>query len=94
MTTKSILDAPAKAFLLAIPFVSSLLVGWYLLGIDDAKEVLIWGAYLFLLTVAVLPLGSFIFKNSGSGGFIMTTAILRYISLRAFLYSLQYSLLP
>lgn len=89
MTTKSILDAPAKAFLLAIPFVSSLLVGWYLLGIDDAKEVLIWGAYLFLLTVAVLPLGSFIFKNSGSGGFIMTTA-LGIIAVSLFVWTFTY----
>ncbi|MCR5060960.1 MAG: hypothetical protein K6A80_08035 [Saccharofermentans sp.] len=69
---KNIVESPFKVGLLAVPFLLSLFVGWYLIGIDDTKYVLIWCAYLLLCGVAVLPLGAYIFRNAGSGGFILS----------------------
>ena len=69
---KNIVESPFKVGLLAVPFLLSLFVGWYLIGSDDTKYVLIWCAYLLLCGVAVLPLGAYIFRNVGSGGFILT----------------------
>jgi len=72
---KNLIEAPLKVFLFAIPFLVSLFLGWYLIGIDDTKYIIIWCAYLTLLTLCVLPLGAYIFRGVGSGGFIITQTL-------------------
>ncbi|SCW31444.1 Chlor_Arch_YYY domain-containing protein [Ruminococcaceae bacterium YRB3002] len=72
---KSIIEAPYKAFYLAVPFLASLFIGWGLIGIDDTVYVLTWCIYLFLLALPVLPLGAFLFKGAHGGGYILTQTL-------------------
>ncbi|MBP5261148.1 MAG: hypothetical protein J6Z43_03360 [Clostridiales bacterium] len=87
--SKSIFDAPWKSFYLAVPFLVSLFIGWFLLGISDTSHVIIWCAYLLLCTLSVLPLGAYLFRGTGSGGFILTQT-LGLVTVSLFVWTLTY----
>jgi len=89
LSEKSIIEAPSKAILITIPFIITLFLGWWLLGIDDVRSVLMWGAFLFLCTLAVLPIGTYLFRGTGSSGFILTTT-LGIIAVSLFVWTFTY----
>ena len=86
---KSIIESPIKVFLLAIPYLTALFLGWWLLGIEDTKSVLMFAAFMFLCAMAVLPLGTYIFRGAGSCGFILTQT-LGIVAVSLFVWTLTY----
>lgn len=89
LSEKNIIEAPLKVFLLTIPFLVTLFFGMWLMGIDDTKQVLIWCGYLFFCTLAVLPLGTYLFRGFGSCGFMLTQT-LGIISISLFVWTLTH----
>ena len=89
LSEKSIIEAPIKTILLTIPFIITLFLGWWLLGIEDVKSELIWGGFLFLCTIVVLPVGTYLFRGTGSGGFILTTT-LGIVAVSLFVWTFSY----
>ncbi|MBR5358148.1 MAG: hypothetical protein IK128_02940 [Clostridiales bacterium] len=87
--TSSLIEAPAKALFLLVPFVLLFALGALTMGMTDTLYVLRWAAVLFAGTLITLPIATKLFGSFGSGGFIMSQTIsIVFVSL--FVWTLTY----
>ena len=78
----SLIEQPAKALYLLLPFAILLGIGLPTMGTTDTLYVLRWAAILFVGTLITLPVATKLFGSFGSGGFIMSqTMSIVFISL-------------
>ena len=85
----SLIEAPAKALFLLVPFVLLFALGALTMGMTDTLYVLRWAAVLFAGTLITLPIATKFFGSFGSGGFIMSQTI-SIVSVSLFVWTLTY----
>lgn len=61
--------------LLLIPALILLALGSALMGVSDGMQVFYWAATMFILSMSVLPITFYLFRNFDSCGYIMSKAL-------------------
>ena len=89
MKTASVIEMPAKALWLLLPFALLLGIGLITMGPTDTFYVLRWAAVLFAGTLITLPLATKLFGSFGSGGFIMSQTM-SIIAVSLFVWTFTY----
>ena len=69
---RDVIEEPIKLTLLLIPIAVVLLAGILTMGVNDTLNVLRWVLLLMIFGLTVLPMSSFIFRSSRSGGFFLS----------------------